>query len=469
MAMRSLKRIKVAIDLTPMRVGGENGGAKTLVLTLLNEFSRRKSDRFEYLIIADECNYNELFELQSENITCLLKSEIFLGKGRRGRRDYSLRSIGICLMNSWDKSRYFVRRFLQKVELELFSLELFCGSFEFVFSKFLFKLIKLIRLLFSFASGLLSQSKVLQEKQGVEILFCPFSSPTFAEKGLPLVAIVYDLQHLDIPEFFNQRERTNRTRFLKALLTQAVKIVCISSFTQQSYINYFKANSQQVLSIPVCIHERLKHQPQPQVIATLDTLGLGGKAYLFFPANFWPHKNHRVLLEAYQSYRDSCPADAVDLVFTGALESGRKEIEKLSEMLGLSNNIHFMGFLAEPELISIWQGCQGLVFPSLYEGFGIPLVEAMWFQKPIACSNVGSLPQVGGDAAVYFDPSKPSEISRAIARIAHDQVLVEELIVRGKRHLQKFSQSAMVEQYLDVFRAVLDNHQGEISSKSSDL
>ena len=457
MSRQSSRRVKVAIDLTPMQPGGENGGAKRLVLTLLGEFSRRRSDQFEYLIITDEWNHDESLEFSSENITCLSRDEIFSGSIKTKRYSWNLGLIKLNFASIWGKFRHSIGKYIQKIELKLITLDLCLNSSEILFWKTLSRLIKLVSFYLSFMSELLCRSKVLQLEQGVELLFCPFSSPSFAEKDLPLVAVVYDLQHLDMPQFFSLRERANRSRFLEKLLNKGNQIICISNFTQESYIHYFKANPQQILSVPVCIHERLEHQSQQKVDSTLNKLGIGGKSYLFFPANFWPHKNHRTLLEAYKIYQDSHVNDAADLVFTGALKSGQKVIESLVSQLGLSSNIHFMGFLTESDLIAVWQGCQGLIFPSLYEGFGIPLLEAMWFKKPVACSRVGSLPEIGGDAVIYFDPTKPAEISQAMACITHNQVLIADLITRGTKQLKNFNQSAMADQYMDIFMSALDN------------
>lgn len=293
---------------------------------------------------------------------------------------------------------------------------------------------------------------VLRQKYKIDVLFCPFSAPTFAEPGLPLVAIAYDLQHLDLPFFFSDVERSHRSQFLANLLQKASFVICISEFTRQSFITHLKADAEQLISAPICIHERLIKPSSDFVSDTLNRLGLKDNQYLFFPANFWPHKNHRMLLAAYSIFRKKFPHLPLDLVFTGALEEPQKELRELVFNLGYRDNIHFLGFLSQEELTAIWQGSKGLIFPSLYEGFGIPLLEAMWFDKPIACSNIGSLPEVGGDAVIYFDPRKPESIADAIAALAQDDALTTQLRARAQRRLQGFSQRSMTEQYLEVFR-----------------
>ncbi|HSM83558.1 MAG TPA: glycosyltransferase family 1 protein, partial [Nodosilinea sp.] len=263
----------------------------------------------------------------------------------------------------------------------------------------------------------------------------------------------YDLQHLDLPFFFSDIERSHRTQFLTDLLRKASFIICISEFTRQSFIAHLNADAKKLMSIPICIHERLTKASGDFVSDTLSRLGLKENQYLFFPANFWPHKNHRMLLAAYSIFRKKFPHLTLDLVFTGALEEPQRELKELISNLGYGDSVHFLGFLSQAELVAIWQGAKGLIFPSLYEGFGIPLLEAMWFDKPIACSAMGSLPEVGGDAVIYFDPRKPESIADAIAALAQDDALTDQLRARAQQRLQEFSQRSMTEQYLDVLRA----------------
>ncbi|NJL47130.1 MAG: glycosyltransferase family 4 protein [Leptolyngbyaceae cyanobacterium SM2_5_2] len=233
--------------------------------------------------------------------------------------------------------------------------------------------------------------------------------------------------------FFTPEERFHRTQFLRNLVDRAEKIICISNFTAQSLVKHFQATEYQLIAIPICIHERLTPYPEANVNDKLSQLGLEKNQYLYFPANFWPHKNHRVLLAAYSIYRRRHSLNALDLVFTGALDAPQVELQEIATYLGCEAYVHFLGFLGEDELVALWQGCRGLVFPSLYEGFGIPVLEAMWFDCPVACSNIGSLPEVGGDAVLYFDPRKPEEIAQAMAQIAHDDSLSNSLRERLAR------------------------------------
>ncbi|MEM8567464.1 MAG: glycosyltransferase family 1 protein [Bacteroidota bacterium] len=458
--MDNQERIKVAIDLTPLRPGGENGGAKTLITTLLKEFTHCRADEFQYLLIAESWNYEELKDYEADNIICMLKHDLFSYTReskptnipqRQGvsspEKTQKLR-LKLLFRKVFNSSKYILNRFLskvprlkEKIKTKVLSVKVKARAIAKPSPKVL--------------TGILPKSGILQERYGIDLLFCPFSAPIFAESGLPIVAIAYDLQHLELPFFFKGHERLHRTTFLRDLLAKANKVVCISEFTRQSFLNHFQASPQQLTAIPICIHERLRQREIEDTRYVLKQLGLKNNSYLFFPANFWPHKNHRLLLAAYSIYRQKNPHSPLDLVFTGALEEPQTALKEFVRSLGYENNIHFLGFLDESQLVAVWQGARGLIFPSLYEGFGIPVLEAMWFDKPVACSFTGSLPEVGGDAVIYFDPRKPEDVAEAMTQLGHNTNFVISFQKKARERLKLFKKEAMTHQYLNVFSEAL--------------
>lgn len=478
--MNNPSKINVAVDLTPLRPGGENGGAKTLIITLLNTFAAMSAQEFHYLLITESWNHQELLKLQGPNMTCALYSEIYSLKAQRqeeksdssGQGDRSLGKLSYTGFIFNKKSARQLARalvsFAEKLAKSLpgYQKDMLIKAKNAVkrnrFYEFLgFNLSEASPL--DVKTQNINSPSVLQGRYNIDLLFCPFSSPHLAEEGLPLVAIAYDLQHLDMPFFFADEERLHRTQFLANLLNRASKIICISDFTRQSLLEHFAVSCDQLTVIPICIHERLTHRCPRDRVNVLEKLGVDEGKYLFFPANFWPHKNHKMLLAAYSIYCRAHPGNALHLVFTGALEAPQKELKEIARHLGYEGKVHFLGFLAEEELIALWQGCKALIFPSLYEGFGIPVLEAMWFDKPVACSAIGSLPEVGGNAVLYFDPRKPEVIAEAMKQLADDDHFVADLLDRSRQHIKDFNQESMAEQYLTVFRDALPASQPPIT------
>jgi hypothetical protein len=221
-------------------------------------------------------------------------------------------------------------------------------------------------------------------------------------------------------------------------------------------VRHLQADPDRTHVVYNCIQTRLGADiPQEERDTAMADLGIHRRPYMFYPANFWPHKNHRMLLTAYGIYRHRHPGRAVDLVLTGALVDEQRLLKQAAGRMGIRENVHFLGFLPEATLDIVWQGAVFLVFPSLYEGFGIPVIEAMSLGKPVLCSNVTSLPEVAGDAALFFDPRKPEAMAAAMERIAGDAALAETLSARGRARADVFRAERMVQGYLDVFREAL--------------
>ncbi|NJL47131.1 MAG: hypothetical protein HC929_05990 [Leptolyngbyaceae cyanobacterium SM2_5_2] len=213
--MMTSYKAKIAVDLTPLRPGGENGGAKTLVVTLLRAFSRLAVDEFDYLLIAETWNYDELLSFQGPNMTCLLQSEIY-------RSTHNIQPISEPLPENWETSSVSNVPFKAQLKRKLKALTK--QSFR--------QAVRLTRPWLPQENSTLSNLKrwikqkvlqlpggaqlllppsqfpqqvepqpvkaisILRDQYGVDLLFCPFSSPHLAEEGLPLVAVAYDLQHL---------------------------------------------------------------------------------------------------------------------------------------------------------------------------------------------------------------------------------------------------------------------------------
>ena len=160
--------------------------------------------------------------------------------------------------------------------------------------------------------------------------------------------------------------------------------------------------------------------------------------YVLYPANTWRHKNHARLIEALARYRDET-GEALALVLTGVGKEGEAGLKAAVDRDGLADSVHLLGYVPRADLPALYAGAACLVFPSLFEGFGIPLVEAMLVGCPVAASNATSIPEVVGDAAILFDPRDPSDIARAIAAIVRDPTAAAELARRGRARVERFS------------------------------
>ncbi len=399
----------IAVDMTPVLPGGENGGAKIFAIELLKSFQRTAPED-HFLILTASWNHEDLAILDAPNMNRLC---VLTGKKPKPK-PLKAQYPGFLQRRLSRIGRYVKRVFQTSVT----------------------------------PGGLLGS-------RGVDLLFCPFTAPTYSRPGVPTVSVIFDLQHRDLPQFFSPHEVSLRNAFMNEVAQQADHIVCISEHVRQTVLKHLETDPERTHTIHVCIQSRLSTPDQKSVNTYRTDLGIGARPYMFYPANYWPHKNHRMLLTAYGMYLSRNSDNNMDLVFTGALEDLQKELKYAVGQMGLRERVHFLGFLPQEKLEAVWHGCDFLIFPSLYEGFGIPILEAMSIGKAVLCSNGTSLPEVAGDAALYFDPRRPEDIVRCLERLTKDTSLRNDLIRRGYARAANFRPETMTAKYLEIFDSAL--------------
>jgi glycosyltransferase involved in cell wall biosynthesis len=291
---------------------------------------------------------------------------------------------------------------------------------------------------------------------GPDLVFSPFGVPYYATPGVPLVAIIYDLQHLAYPEFFSADQRHFRQQHVRDLARQASRIVCISEFVRHSLLASEALAPARVVTVPLGVLHAAPRLPAAREDALLRELGVGSRPYLLYPANFWPHKNHQRLFEALRAHREARPTSDLVLVCTGADGGNRQTVEAEARRLLPADVVIFAGYVPPDALQSLEARCLALMFPSLYEGFGMPVLEGMAHGRPVLCSNATSLPEVAGDAACLFDPTQSSEIAAAINWLVAEPAAAERLAERGRQRAAQFGTPVeMARRYLEVFEAAV--------------
>jgi glycosyltransferase involved in cell wall biosynthesis len=179
--------------------------------------------------------------------------------------------------------------------------------------------------------------------------------------------------------------------------------------------------------------------------------------FILYPANFWKHKNHEGLLRALRMLRDE-EGLVVDAVLTGfPMPNGYPLAAKAAEY-GVDAQVHILGHVSVGELADLYRHARMLVFPSRFEGFGMPLIEAMASGCPVAAANVASIPEVTGDAAVLFDPEQPRAIADAIAKLWRDKGLRDSMALRGRERAKAFSPARMAQAHLTAFNRAVNTY-----------
>ena len=403
----------IAVDLTPVLPGGENGGAKIFVLELLQLLSEA-APQTQFILLTQASSHEELAELDSHNMRRLILD-----------RQVSRLPLSIHVARIFPRIPGRIRR---------------------IIGHLLYKLNKIIKQ--SNPVGLLHDI-------GADLLFCPFTAPTYQEQKIPTVCTIYDLQYKTYPEFFTELDVDQRDHNFKEACRKATLLVAISDYSRDSAITHGNLD-------PLRIRTIYLRMPQNVLLETdhanrvLERFGLTPKQYLMYPANFWKHKNHQVLLTSFGMACHKGLPKNIKLICTGAPGPQKDWLMKAAQVMNLSERVLFPGYLPTEELFSLMTNCGGLVFPSLYEGFGMPVIEAMAAGIPVACSSVAALREVVADSAILFDPRIPSQISQSMIALVNDDELRARLIQAGLRRAALFTNTnLMVKEYLDVFQSAL--------------
>jgi len=213
--------------------------------------------------------------------------------------------------------------------------------------------------------------------------------------------IIHDLQHLTYHNNFSPMERWNRDRATRNAVDGADLLLTISDFSAGELARLYPESRKKTAIIYSGGESASSHANLPRPVAP----------FLLYPANFWPHKNHKVLLDAFRILKARIPE--LQLVLTGGKASFASP--DLQAKLRLEG-VDLRGYVSKEVLSCLMQSADCLVFPSIYEGFGMPVLEALQHGTPVSCSNTSSLPEVGGGAAEYFDPKNPENIAAAVER-----------------------------------------------------
>ena len=286
-------------------------------------------------------------------------------------------------------------------------------------------------------------SKYFWRPYDSKILFCPFGAASIPVKSLPILSILYDLQVKSYPQFFPRKERKSREQQLQYIKDKASRIISISSFTRQEALKHgFDNDKINIIPINVDYTEQGKTDTYGEKIRE-------HKDIILYPANLWQHKNHELLFTAFAIAVDKGLSTDISLVCTGFGDETRVSyLNSIIKGMNMENRITLAGYVENTELMQLYSKSLCLIFPSLYEGFGIPVIEAMSLGVPVCCSNTTGLGEVSSDAAITFDPRNPVSIADVIYRISSDINLRKRYIAKGYNQALIYSnRDGMVREY----------------------
>jgi glycosyltransferase involved in cell wall biosynthesis len=261
----------------------------------------------------------------------------------------------------------------------------------------------------------------------------------------------WDLQHRHLPGLFSPAEVARREAIYPALCAAATRVVVPSAWTADDLRAQYGVPAAKIARVPVPSQLATLAVPTEAEIASVRArYGLPGE-FALFPAQAWPHKNHERLLRALAALRER-DGIAIPLVCTGAGPRQAAALRGLATGLGLESQVTWPGFIPAGDLRCLYRAARLLVFPSLFEGWGFPVLEAMEEGVVVACSDRTSLPELAGDAALLFDPENEAAIAGALLRAWRDEPLRAALRARGRERAGCFSWERTARTYRALYR-----------------
>jgi len=247
----------------------------------------------------------------------------------------------------------------------------------------------------------------------LDVIHHPFSVARPRVRGIPSVVTFWDMQHEFYPDFFPRKERERRRWIYRESAEEATRIIVAAEFTRRCLAEKYGIDERKIDLVPVGCGPAFRVLDDPEGAEAIREKYDLAKPFLFYPAATWPHKNHRNLLAALEILMESHRFDG-ELVLTGIAKEGHAVLLGEAKRPGLSGVVRMLGYVPYEDLPRLYNLARLLVFPSLFEGFGIPVLEAMACGCPVVCSDVTSLPEILGDAGLTFDPESPEDIALKI-------------------------------------------------------
>lgn len=275
---------------------------------------------------------------------------------------------------------------------------------------------------------------------GIDVVHYPVTVPIPRVEGAASVVSLNDVQHHELPHFFSAFERGFRHRAYDRAARRADQVLTLSEHARGQIVERLAIPAERVTAIPCAVdHERFRPEPDEHD----EQLRLPER-FLLYPANLWPHKNHRRLLRAFRA----AAVPGLHLVITGQTY-GRP-------LPGPPHpRVHHLGHVPFEHLPALYRRATALVFPSLFEGFGMPLVEAMSSGCPVAASDRGAIAETSGGAALLFDPADAEAMAVAIRQIAGDASLRDRLRAAGLARAAQFRWDDVAARHVEVYRRAL--------------
>jgi glycosyltransferase involved in cell wall biosynthesis len=272
----------------------------------------------------------------------------------------------------------------------------------------------------------------------------------------PVIVTVHDVSFIEHAEYFTAAGRSQLRLTVGRTVRRAARILTVSEFSREAILRAYDVPPEKVRVVPNAANPEFRVIGRERAQkAVRDRLGFDAP-FVFSVGDLQPRKNQIGLISAFSKLLTECPQLKHHLVLTGKETWFTPKVREAARSCGFASRIHFTGFVSDGDLLELYNACDCFVFPSFYEGFGLPILEAMACGRAVACSNTSSMPEVADGAGLLFDPHQTGEITRALKDILLDSELRGRMERLGLQRAATFTWKKSARATLEVYREVVN-------------
>ena len=293
-------------------------------------------------------------------------------------------------------------------------------------------------------------------KNPVDVYLTQYITPFFVPKNIKIVTIIHDISFNFFPQFIKKSDLL----FLKTLIPLSIEradlVLGVSEFTRDEIIKFYKTDPKKVDFFHNAVSEDFKNQDvsEEKLVEVRKKYGLPEK-FILYLGTLQPRKNIPFLIESYAKIKDKISDTNLVLVGNRQAHNFDIRIDEAIRKHNLEESVVFPGFVDEQDKAAVYKSAHVFAFPSLYEGFGIPILEAFEMKTPVLAADIPSLREVGGDAASFADPKSIDKFSKALYDISIDENLRGGLVARGRERTGHFCWEKTARKLLVAFENVI--------------
>jgi glycosyltransferase involved in cell wall biosynthesis len=322
-----------------------------------------------------------------------------------------------------------------------------CDEFHFDFPNFYY--VKLNVSPDSFLKRIFFEQAILPmqlKKYKIDVLFNPsVFNPFFSP--CPKITVMHDITYLNMKFNFFKKIYF---KFVTSVAIRSKVIITISEFSKREILKQLKIKNEKIKIIYESCPPLLPVDSN-KISDILNSFGIS-KPYFLYIGAITPHKNIKNIILAFEDFYKSHPD--FKMIFAGPIVEELINLNNIKKEIKFGEEIKFLGKVSKEEKVALYSGAKGFIFPSLYEGFGLPVLEAQSLGIPVLTSNTSSLPEVAGDSALSVDPYNVKEIAKGMEEIAFNEQLRKELVQKGYENIKRFSWEKAANELLNLFKSI---------------